>query len=298
MPLSGNAGLVGTFEAQRRQVAIRGRIIAAAMLLALGILLAVSAQQSEFLEGDYGDAPLARVASFLQRMNPHLSAAKLFAGSPAPGSLAYWFYAFPKWLRALWTSIEMAVLATVIGGVFAFAMSLVMARTVTRHVVIRQIARLLPNMVRTMPAFILAMLLVPAVGPGAVAGTLALTLICFTGLARPFADILENADTGPMESVRAAGGGRMAQIRYGLVPLVAPNMLSYVFAWVEINVSISTALGIVGTGGIGQELANALAYNQYDSYLAMMLMIAVVIIATDLSSEAVRHRFFGLELAR
>ncbi|MFT2588549.1 hypothetical protein ACMWPQ_29080, partial [Escherichia coli] len=60
----------------------------------------------------------------------------------------------------------------------------------------------------------------------------------------------------------------------------------------------STALGIVGTGGIGQELANALAYNQYDSYLAMMLMIAVVIIATDLSSEAVRHRFFGLELAR
>ncbi|MGL4313506.1 MAG: hypothetical protein ACRCSO_05905, partial [Sphingomonas sp.] len=62
----------------------------------------------------------------------------------------------------------------------------------------------------------------------------------------------------------------------------------------EINVSVSTALGLIGAGGIGQELTSALAYNQFDSYFAMMLMIAVVVIAADLGSEAVRHRFFGL----
>ena len=192
----------------------------------------------------------------------------------------------------------MALFATIVGTVLAFAVSLLMARTVTRNAIVRQCVRCVPNLVRTMPAFIVAMLLVQAVGPGPIAGTLALIFTCFAGLSRPFSEIMETVDVGPMESVRAAGGGRLAQIRYGLLPLVAPMILTYVFAWIEINVSISTALGIVGAGGIGQELAGALAYNQFASYLAMMVMIAVVVVATDLTSEQVRHRFFGLGQAR
>lgn len=292
--VSANPGIVGAFEDRRRQLLLRGRAEALATLLILSALLFASAQISELLSGDYGEAPLARVLDFLQRMNPHLDAASLLAGSKTHGSLAYWFYAFPKWARALLTSVEMALFATVVGGVLAFAISLLMARTVTQNAFVRQSVRLVPNLVRTMPSFIFAMLLVQAVGTGPMAGTLALIFSCFAGLSRPFSEILENADVGPMESVRAAGGGKLAQIRYGLVPLVAPNMLTYVFAWVEINVSASTALGIVGAGGIGQELAGALAFNQFDSYLAMMIMIAAVVVVTDLLSEQVRHRVFGL----
>jgi len=298
MPVTANTGIVGLFEDRRRQLLLRGRAETLATVSILSILLFASARISEFLSGDYGDAPLARVAEFLQRMNPHLKPALLFAGSGAQGSLAYWFYAFPKWARALFTSVEMAIVATAVGTVLAFLISLLMARTVTRSAAIRQTTRWLPNLVRTMPGFIFAMLLVQAVGSGPMAGTLALTCTCFAGLARPFAEILENADVGPMESVRAAGGGRCAQIRYGLLPLVAPNMLTYVFAWIEINVSASTALGIVGAGGIGQELAGALAYNQFDSYLAIMIMIAMVVVGADLASEQIRHRLFGLRQAR
>jgi phosphonate transport system permease protein len=298
MPVTANAGIIGLFEGRRRQLLLRGRAEALATLLILSVLLFVSARISEFLTGDYGDAPLARVAEFLQRMNPHLKPAMLLAGSGAQGSIAYWFYAFPKWARALFSSIEMAIVATTIGTLLAFAVSLLMARTVTRSAIMRQTVRWLPNLVRTMPSFIFAMLLVQAVGPGPMAGTLALIFTCFAGLSRPFSEIMENADVGPMESVRAAGGGRFAQIRYGLLPLIAPNMLTYVFAWVEINVSASTALGIVGAGGIGQELAGALAYNQFDSYFAIMLMIAMVVIATDLASEQIRHRVFGLRPTR
>jgi len=293
-----NTGTVNIFETRRRRLLLRGRIETAATLVILSVLLLLAAWGAEFLSGDYGDAPFARVADFLQRMNPHLKPDTMFANSETHGSLAYWFYAFPKWARALFTSIEMALIATVIGTVLAFATSLLMARTVTRSVVVRQTVRCAPNLLRTMPGFIFAMLLVQAVGPGPMAGTLALIFSCFAGLCRPFSEILENADLGPMESVRAAGGGRFAQIRYGLLPLVAPYMLTYVFAWVEINVSASTALGIVGAGGIGLELASALAYNQFDSYLAMMIMIAAVVIVTDIASEQVRHRFFGLKVTR
>jgi phosphonate transport system permease protein len=298
MPVTANAGIVGLFEDRRRQLLRRGRAETLITLVVLSILLFYSARISEFLSGDYGDAPFARVAAFLQRMNPNLKPDSLLSGSTVQGSVAYWFYAFPKWARALFTSVEMALLATVIGTVLAFGISLLMSRTVTRSVVVRQTVRWLPNLIRTMPGFIFAMLLVQAVGPGPMAGTLALTFSCFAGLSRPFSEIMENADVGLMESVRAAGGGRFAQIRYGLLPLVAPYMLTYVFAWVEINVSASTALGIVGAGGIGQELANALAYNQFDSYLAIMIMISAVVVVADLASEHVRHRFFGLSQSR
>ena len=294
MPLSANASIVGEFEEQRGRLLRRGRIEALVTIVVLSVLIVVSARVSEFLSGDYGDSPLARVGEFLQRMNPHLQSDSLLAGRKTAGSFAYWFYAFPKWARALLTSVEMAIFATVVSSVLAFAMSLLMARTVTRSNLVRQTLRMVPNLLRTMPIFIVALLLVQAFGSGPMAGTLALIIVCFAGLSRPFAEILENADIGPMESVRAGGGGLFAQIRYGLVPLVAPNMITYVFAWVEINVATSSALGIVGAGGIGQELANALAYNQFDSYLAMMLMIAVVVVITDLASEQVRHRLFGL----
>lgn len=298
MALSPNLGIVAPFESKRRQLLRRGRIEAFVTVLILSVLLLVSARVSEFLSGDYGDAPMARVAEFLQRMNPHLKADHLLAGSGAQGSVAYWFYAFPKWSRALFTSVEMALVATAVGATLAFAFSLLMARTVTRSAAVRQSVRFVPNLVHTMPSFIFAMLLVQAVGPGPVAGTLALIFSCFAGLARPFSEILENADVGPMESVRAAGGGRLAQIRYGLFPIVAPNMLTYVFAWIEINVSVSTSLGIVGAGGIGEDLAGALGFNQFQSYFAMMIMIAGLVVATDIGSEQVRHRFFGLGQAR
>lgn len=293
-PPDGIARLVGAFERRRWQIVWRSRLEATGMLLLLSMLLYVSARASEFVGGSYGDAPLDRVGDFLQRMNPHLQAERLLSDSATTGSVAYWFYAFRKWARALLTSIEMALLATVVGAVCALGLSLLMARTVTRSAALRQAVRTLPNLVRTMPAFILAMLLVQVVGTGPVAGTLALILASTAGLCRPFSEIMENADVGPMESVRAAGGNWLAQIRFGLLPPVAPLLLTYVFAWVEINVSASTALGIVGAGGIGQELAEALAFNQFESYLAMMLMIAAVVIATDLASEQVRHRFFGL----
>lgn len=292
--VGGTQATVASFERQRRQLLRRSHLATLVTLLILSVLLYVSAQVSEFLSGNYGNEPLARVGAFLQRMNPHLRSDSLFAGSGTKGAIAYWFYDFPKWLRALLTSVEMALFATVVGSVLAFVVSLFMARTVTRSAVVRQGMRCVPNLMRTMPAFISALILVQAVGPGSTAGTIALILSCFASLSRPFSEILENADVGPMESIRAAGGGRMAQIRYGLVPLVAPIMLTYVFAAVESNVAASTALGIVGAGGIGQELASALAYNQFESYFAMMLMIVAVVIVTDLASEQVRHRLFGL----
>lgn len=266
----------------------------AAWAIFAGLLLP-SLYVSDFISGDYGSAPLARIGAFLIRMNPHLEAEHLFAARDAQGSLAYWFYNVPQWARSLLTSLEMAFVATLTGSAMAALFSLVMAKTVTSSLALRLTARRSADVLRTLPDFILALLLVQAFGVGAPAGVVALTVTSFAGLARPFAEAIENCDPRPMECVRAAGGRGVHQIRFGLLPLVAPNMISLSFVVFEINVARSAALGIVGAGGIGTDLAAALALNQLDTYLALILMIVVVVMLADMASEQFRHRLFSSE---
>jgi phosphonate transport system permease protein len=284
---------VAAFESRRRRILLRGRLEAIGILLVLSFLLLCALHASEFVSGDYGEAPLGRLASFLARMDPHLQPANLFAPSDTEGSLAYWFYGVPVWARALLTSMEMATVASVWGALLAMIAATLMARTLMPNVAVRQIVRRTLDVARTLPDFILAMLLVQAIGTGPMAGVTALTITTFASLARPFAEAAENADLRAMDSIRAAGGGWLAQIRYGLVPLIAPNIVSLAFITFEFNVSRSAGLGIVGAGGIGQQLAAALAYNQFSTYLAIVLMTVGLVVLTDLGSEHLRHRLFG-----
>ncbi len=77
--------------------------------------------------------------------------------------------------------------------------------------------------------------------------------------AKFFADHIGRArQLGPLHAVETTGAGRLTAIAYALVPDVAPVMLSTTLFWWEFNVRASTVLGVVGAGGIGQELKNSM----------------------------------------
>jgi phosphonate transport system permease protein len=62
----------------------------------------------------------------------------------------------------------------------------------------------------------------------------------------------------------------------------------------EINLSVAAALGIVGAGGIGMELERAISFTEFDTYLAILILIVFCIFVIDLVSEQLRHRLIGL----
>lgn len=80
-------------------------------------------------------------------------------------------------------------------------------------------------------------------------------------------------------------------MRFGVLPQVMPNLVSYTLLRFEINVAMATAIGIVGAGGIGMDLRAALDLLQYQDAFAMILMIVVLIFAIDFSSERIRTLF-------
>ncbi len=67
-----------------------------------------------------------------------------------------------------------------------------------------------------------------------------------------------------------------------------PLFLSYGFMRLEINFRSSTILGLVGAGGIGQELMTNIKLDRYDQVSITLLLIILVVSALDMLSGGLR----------
>ena len=292
------ASIVAEFESVRRTTLRRQRLHALAGLLIFSAVLLVSFQRSQFFSSDIGGDPLGRIAIFLDRMIPDLKPEALFEGRRTAGSLAWWFYDLPVWLRLGWQTVEMALVATVIGAIGGVAASLLCARNLMPIAAVRFTVRRVLEAIRTLPDLILALMLVAAFGVGPLAGVITLAISTMGSLGKLFSEINEEVDPRQLEALEAAGAGISGKIRYGVMPQVLPNYASYVLIRLEGNLAGAAALGIVGAGGIGIELQRAITYTEFDTYLAILLLIVGMIFLIDIASEAIRHRLIGLKAAR
>ena len=224
---------------------------------------------------------------------PVLSWAHMFGGVKEPQSVAYWFYRINVYAALLWQTVQMAILATVLGYCAAFALSFPAARTLTANRAVVFISRRLLELMRTIPQVVLAFILVWPFGIGPLAGILAIAIHTTGSLGKLFSELNENADLRPVEGVRAVGGSWLAQMRFGVVPQMLPGFLSYGLLRFEINVRSSTIIGFVGAGGIGQELKRVIGFNIYEEVSAICILILLIVVAIDMLSERLRHRVIG-----
>jgi phosphonate transport system permease protein len=224
---------------------------------------------------------------------PVLAIAHLFGDSKEPQSLAYWFYRIGTYTALLWQTVQMALMATVMGFTGAFLLSFPAARNLTRHAALLWVTRRVLELARSIPQVVLAFILVWPFGIGPLAGILAIGIHSAGALGKLFSEVVENADQRPVEGVRAAGGNWLEQVRYGVVPQVLPGYLSYALLRFEINVRSSTIIGFVGAGGIGQEFRRVIGFNIYEEVSAIAILILLIVMLIDLSSERIRARFIG-----
>ena len=217
----------------------------------------------------------------------------VFGGVKEPQSIAYWFYRFNVYAALLWQTVQMAILASVIGYCAAFALAFPAARTLTSNRTIVFVCRRLLEFMRTIPQVVLAFILVWPFGIGPLAGILAIAIHTTGSLGKLFSELNENADLRPVEGIRSTGGSWLAQMRFGVVPQMLPGFLSYGLLRFEINVRSSTIIGFVGAGGIGQELKRVIGFNIYEEVSAICILILLIVVAIDLLSELVRHRLIG-----
>jgi phosphonate transport system permease protein len=161
---------------------------------------------------------------------------------------------FWTYFNALGETLAIALLGTLIGAVFALPLGFLAARNVIPTALFRLPIKGFFDAVRGVDTLIWALIWINVVGLGPFAGVLAIATADFGALGKLFAEIIESADSKEQEGVRAAGGRRVAEVRFGLLPQVLPVIAGQILYFIESNTRSATIIGVVGAGGIGLHL--------------------------------------------
>lgn len=152
------------------------------------------------------------------------------------------------------------------------------------------LARLMMTLSRSIHEIVWALFFVSVVGLGAMAGVFAIAVRSVGFIAKMTAEAIEDIDHGPVEAIRAVGGGPFQVILYAILPQVLPQIVSVViFEW-EINIRRSAVLGLVGAGGLGLVFFRQMNTFNYHGVTTVILAILLIILLGEGVSYFIRRR--------
>lgn len=193
-------------------------------------------------------------------------------------------------IKGLTESLEIAILASVLGIAIALPIGLFAARNLM-PVWASWPARAIIALARSFHPVIVAILFVKAVGFGAMAGILALVVASVGFIGKLFAEAIEEISLKQVEAVRATGAPFMSLISYGVLPQVFSRFIGFATYQLDSNLRNSTMVGIVGAGGIGGTLFSAFQRFDYDFVCAILLCIIGMIMVGEVLASVVRGIF-------
>jgi phosphonate transport system permease protein len=274
----------------RREVGRRRR----QSLLVLAILAILVAIAGRFGEVDlnYLIQHISNFTSYFGRIIPKLTLAHFGA------DVADWYWNITGWLKLLLDTVLIAYLGTLFGAGGAFMIAFFAAANLAPSHALRWSIKRIFEFCRTVPDLVFALMFVSAFGLGPLAGILAIAIHTFGTLGKLFTEAIENIDMKPVEGVRSTGSRFIEMVRFGALPQVMSSFASYTLLRFEINVRSGSVVGMVGAGGIGQDLFVAIRKFYYTDVSAILLMIIVSVAIIDLVTERIRHRLSGQDMSR
>ncbi|SDL85394.1 phosphonate ABC transporter, permease protein PhnE [Maricaulis salignorans] len=186
-------------------------------------------------------------------------------------------------------TVQIAIWGTFIAVIAAIPFGLLSARNVAPAWVVQPVRRLM-DVFRSINELIIALIFIAAVGLGPLAGVMALAIHTTGVLAKLFSEAVEAIDHGPVEGVRATGALPLHEVIWGVIPQVAPLWTSFGLYRFESNARSATVLGLIGAGGIGQILFEAVRAFDYQRTAAIVIVIILAVSAIDMMSQLLRKR--------
>jgi len=187
--------------------------------------------------------------------------------------------AIDRIIPKVFESLFIAWAGTVIGAIFSFPVSFLAAQNVAVGAVSR-ITKQILNAIRAFPELILAFVFLPITGLGAFTGT----------LGKLSSEVIEGIDEGPLEAIKSSGGSKINELIFGVIPQVMPTITSYWLYRFEINLRASAVLGVIGAGGVGQELINQLRFRDFPRAGTVLICTIALVLIADAISASIRNR--------
>ena len=219
---------------------------------------------------------------------------RLFSGSTSAGELAGAllspdFTRLEFFLRKMLETIQIALWGTFLALFLAIPLAFMAARNVAPMWLVWPVRRVM-DLMRSVPDLVIGLIFVIIVGLGPLPGVLALALNTGGVLAKLFSEAVESIDKGPVEGVRATGAQPLHEIRWGILPQVAPLWTSFALYRFESNARAATVLGLIGAGGIGQTLIESFNSFNFREVSAIAIIVVITVTLIDMLSQVMRKR--------
>jgi phosphonate transport system permease protein len=198
-----------------------------------------------------------------------------------------------QYTGALGQTLSIAFLGTIMAAIIAFPFGFLAARNVVASRVLRLLTRRSLDTLRSVDTLVWALIWINVVGLGPFAGALAIMSADIGAFGKLMSEAVEAADNKAMEGVASVGGGRLAAVRFGILPQVLPVFASQVLYYFESNTRSATIIGIVGAGGIGLQLAEQIRVLEWQQVSFLILMVLVTVAVIDAISTRLRIAIIG-----
>lgn len=190
--------------------------------------------------------------------------------------------------RATWTTFQIATLGSLLAAVLALPLSMAVARNLRAPRPVAWVAKGVLDVARSIHTLVFGLVLVGIVGLGPTAGILAIALHSMGTYGKLFAESIEALDMGSIDAVRATGASPAQVFFHGVWPSVLPQFVSHhLYVW-EFNIRDSTILGLIGAGGLGLLISEAVSLFQWSRLATILLVVVTLVMAFDTLSRHIR----------
>ncbi len=178
-----------------------------------------------------------------------------------------WAWAWENSSEALIETIQIAILASIVGCAIALPLSFYASRATNL------------NKYSTV-----------AVGIGPFAGLLALLMFSLAIMGKLLSETIDSIDPGPMEAAKATGASHNQSVFTSALPQVLPNFTAYFLYIFELCIRASVILGLVGAGGVGRIIETQRIFLRFDRISPIIVLILVVVILIEQFSVWLRRK--------
>ncbi|MFN7536506.1 MAG: phosphonate ABC transporter, permease protein PhnE [Burkholderiales bacterium] len=191
--------------------------------------------------------------------------------------------------RATWTTFQIATLGSLLAAVLALPLGLLAARNLRAPWWAARSASSILDVCRAIHTLVFGLVLVGIVGLGPTAGILAIALHSMGTYGKLYAESIETLDMGAVEAVRATGASPSQVFFSAVWPSVLPQFVSnHLYVW-EFNIRDSTILGLIGAGGLGLLISEAVSLFQWSRLATILLVVVALVMIFDTVSRRIRQ---------
>lgn len=191
------------------------------------------------------------------------------------------FSIVPNAVLNIITSLALAFLTLVVAIVIAMFLSFLAASNIAPNQYLANCIKGFFAIIRSVPSLVWGLMVIASLGFGNVSGFIAILISAVGYLVKTFTGSIEETGGEVIEAMKSTGASWFKIVYHGLLPLCITAFVAWITVCFESNVSESIGLGIIGVGGIGLLLTQAINTYNYAQTTTIVILICLLMIVLE-----------------